>query len=114
MHPSNPAEFRLQADPVDQFQLFGGEIGIFRCLDVVQHLLGPGSACQDAGHDAIPQNPSQRHLSQGLTTVRCQVIQPADLIQPLFGKGIFLQEPAIGPDPAVGRNTLQILSPFLP
>ena len=92
----------------DQCQFVESEVRIFRRFDVIKDLLQAGSFHQHTDHDAITQDLGQRHLRQGLNAPCCQVVQRSDLVQLLYRQSISLQEPAIGHDPAIGGDALEI------
>lgn len=81
---------------------------MFCRLDVVQDLLRAGGSGQHAGHNAVAQHPSQRHLRQTLAALGRQIVQRPDLVEPLLRQSSFFQESAIGPDPAVRGDAFQI------
>ena len=93
---------------VDGLQLFGGKGGVVQRLDVVQDLLRAGCTDQHTGHLPVLQDPGQRHLGQGLAAGGSDLVQGTDLRQLFLGEGAFLQEPAVGAHPAVGRDAVQI------
>ena len=81
---------------------------IFQRLNIIENLLRPGRANQDAGHNAVPEDPGKGHFRQGLATLSRQLIQSPNLFQTFLCQCIFLQKASVCPNPAVLRNAVKI------
>lgn len=80
----------LCGDFFDQRQFICCKACVLRRFDVIQDLLRAGGPGQYTGHDAVVQNPSQRHLRQGLAALGRQIVQCPDLVHPVLCQLIFL------------------------
>ena len=93
---------------INQRQLISCKGRIFCHLEIIQDLLRTGGPSQYAGHDAVAQDPSQRHLRQGLAALRRQIVQRPDLAHPLLGQSVFVQKTAVSHDSAISGNAFEV------
>ena len=75
---------------------------------IIQDLLWLGSADEYTGDLLMVEQPAKCHICKLFSSLRCQIVQSADLVQTLRCQCAFFQESSVFADTAVLRDSVQV------